>query len=127
MDLSDEDLQLPGPRPSSTPLYSLGSLQLEVTPTTNSTMSKTDSTPTFLVTTPTSDADGGSHSSEEELEEINKTTPPLLPNSSSSSSLLSATPPGIYIMLQLQCQYPLWLRCATKAIFPWQAEILIIS
>jgi len=93
MDLSDEDLQLPGPRPSSTPLYSLGSLQLEVTPTTN-TMSKTDSTPTFIVTTPSSDADGGSHSSEEELEEINKTTPPLLPNSSSSSSLLSATPPG---------------------------------
>ena len=95
MDLSDEDLQLPGPRPSSTPLYSLGSLQLEVTPTTN-TMSKTDSTPTFIVTTPSSDADGGSHSSEEELEEINKTTPPLLPNSSSSSSLLSATPPGMY-------------------------------
>jgi len=91
MDLSDEDLQIPGPRPSSTPLYSLGSLQLEVTPTG---ITKTETTPTFIVTTPSSDVDGGSHSSEEELEEINKTTPTLLPNSSSSSSLLSATPPG---------------------------------
>ena len=96
MEFSDEDLQIPGPRPSSTPLYSLGSLQLEVSPTNI----KTD-TPTFLVTTPTSDVDGGSHSSEEELEEINKTTPPLLPNSSSSSSLLSATPPGNKYMVYI--------------------------